>query len=654
MIRFGIACGVCLVSATILAAGAGVILAEEAAVLAPADNLVVEGLPPIPAELAESANRYTEFRSAGLSDWHPTKREMLISTRFGDTNQVHHVASPGGAREQITFYADRVGGASYHPSAPDYFVFSKDAGGSEFFQLFRYDLAEGQGTLLTDGKSRNTGGLWSTAGDRIVYGSTRRTGADVDFYTMDPAEPQTDKLLTENKGGGWGVADWSPDDKQLLATEYVSINESYIWLVDVATGKKTLVTPKQSTEKIAYRPIAFSADGRGIYVSTDHDSEFLRLVYLDLESKKETVLSGDIPWDVEGGDLSKDGKLLAFVTNENGISKLHVLDVEKKQELAVPDLPAAVIGGLEWHDNNRDLGFVMTSARSPADVYSLDITTGKVDRWTKSETGGLNADTFVEPELIKWKSFDGREISGFLYKPPAKFQGKRPVIVQIHGGPEGQSRPTFLARNNFFLNELGVALIYPNVRGSDGYGKSFLQLDNGFLREGTYKDVEALFDWMKGRDDLDADRIMVTGGSYGGHMTLAIATRYSDRIRCALDVVGISNLVTFLENTESYRRDLRRVEYGDERVPKMRDFLNEIAPLNHADKIKKPLFVVQGKNDPRVPLSESVQIVETLKKNNTPVWYLMAEDEGHGFAKKKNADFQFYATIMFVKQYLLE
>jgi dipeptidyl aminopeptidase/acylaminoacyl peptidase len=646
MIRFGIACGICLLSATVLA--------EEAAVLTPADNLVVEGLPPIPAAVAESANRYTEFRSAALSDWHPTKREMLISTRFGDTNQVHHVAFPGGAREQITFYADRVGGATYHPTDPSYFVFSKDAGGSEFFQLFRYDLGEGQGTLLTDGKSRNTGGLWSTAGNSIVYGSTRRTKADVDFYTMDPAKPETDKLLSENKGGGWGVVDWSPDDKQLLAIEYVSANESYIWLVDAATGKKTQVTPKQSTEKIAYRPIAFGTDGRGIYTTTDNKSEFHRLVYLDLESKKETVLSGDIPWDVEGGDLSKDGKLLAFVTNENGISKLHVLDLEKKQERDLPELPSAVIAGLEWHDNNKDLGFVMTSARSPADVYSLDITTGKVERWTKSETGGLNAEKFVEPELIKWKSFDGREISGFLYNPPAKFTGKRPVIVQIHGGPEGQSRPLFLGRNNFFLNEMGVALIYPNVRGSDGYGKSFLQLDNGFLREGTYKDIEALFDWMKARKDLDADRVMVTGGSYGGHMTLAVATLYSDRIRCALDVVGISNFVTFLENTESYRRDLRRVEYGDERDPKMRAFLNEIAPLNHADKIKKPLFVVQGKNDPRVPLSESVQIVETLKKNQTPVWYLMAEDEGHGFAKKKNADFQFYATIMFVKQYLLE
>ncbi len=644
---FGIACAICLLTAIVLRA-------EEVAVLTPGDNLVVEGIPPIPASLAEAADRYTEFRSASLSSWHPTEREMLISTRFGDTNQVHHVAAPGAAREQTTFFADRVGGASYHPSKPDYFLFSKDTGGSEFFQLFRYDLGDGQATMLTDGKSRNTGGTWSNAGDQIVYGSTKRTGADVDFYTMNPADPRTSRLLAENPGGGWSAVDWSPDDKQLLAIEYVSINQSTIWLVDAATGKKTLVTPKESTEKIAYRPIAFAADAKGIYAATDHDAEFLRLVHIDLDSKQETVLSGDIPWDVESADLSHDRKLLAFVTNENGISRLHVLNVETKQELPLPKLPSAVIGGVEWHDNNRDLGFVMTSARSPADVYSLDITTGKVDRWTKSETGGLDADKFSEPELIQWKSFDGREISGFLYHPPTRFPGKRPVIVVIHGGPEGQSRPGFLSRNNYFLNELGVALIYPNVRGSDGYGKSYLQLDNGFLREGTYKDIAALFDWMQTSNDLDASRIMVTGGSYGGHMTLAVATRYSDRIRCALDVVGISNLVTFLENTEDYRRDLRRAEYGDERDPKMRAFLNETAPLNHADKIKKPLFVVQGKNDPRVPLSESVQIVETLRNNDTPVWYLMAEDEGHGFAKKKNADFQFHATILFVKKYLLE
>jgi dipeptidyl aminopeptidase/acylaminoacyl peptidase len=630
------------------------LFAQQAEMIASGDNLVVEGLPQIPAALAERASRYTEFRSADLFDWHPTRREILIGTRFADTVQVHQVATPGGDRRQLTFFPDRVMAASYRPHTGDYFVLTKDAGGNEFFQFFRDDLATGDATLITDGKSRNTGLVWSTSGDRVVYGSTRRNRNDVDFYVMSPAEPKTDRLLAQNEGGGWGIVDWSSDDKQLLASESISINEGYIWLVDVASGKKTLVTPKGSTEKISYEPVAFSKDGKGIYTLTDHGSEFMRLAYLDLESKQETYLTADIPWDVESARLSFDGKQIAFVTNENGISRLRRLDTGTKKQLDVPELPTGVISHVQWHENNRDLGFVITSARSPADVYSLDVSTGKVDRWTSSETGGLNAATFVEPKLISWKSFDGREISGFLYNPPAKFTGKRPVIVNIHGGPEGQSRPIFLGRNNYYLNELGIAIIFPNVRGSAGYGKSFLQLDNGFLREDTYKDIGALFDWLATRDDLDASRVMVTGGSYGGHMTLAVATRYNDRIRCSLDVVGISHLVTFLERTEGYRRDLRRVEYGDERVPKMRAFLDKIAPLNHASDIKKPLFVVQGKNDPRVPLSESEQMIATVRKNNTPVWYLMAKDEGHGFAKKKNADFQFYATILFVQNFLLE
>jgi dipeptidyl aminopeptidase/acylaminoacyl peptidase len=253
--------------------------------------------------------------------------------------------------------------------------------------------------------------------------------------------------------------------------------------------------------------------------------------------------------------------------------------------------------------------------------------------------------------LVRWPTFDGRQISGFLYQPPAKFTGKRPVIISIHGGPE--YRPGFLGRSNYFINELGVAMIMPNVRGSSGYGKSFLKLDNGMLREDSVKDIGALLDWIKTQPGLDADRVMVTGGSYGGYMTLAVATLYNDRIKASLDVVGISNFVSFLEKTESYRRDLRRVEYGDERDPKMREFLQSISPLNRATKITKPLFVVQGKNDPRVPLNEAEQIVATVKKNGSPVWYLMATDEGHGFAKKKNIDYQFYATIVFVQQHLL-
>ncbi|MBA3711911.1 MAG: S9 family peptidase, partial [Pyrinomonadaceae bacterium] len=305
-------------------------------------------------------------------------------------------------------------------------------------------------------------------------------------------------------------------------------------------------------------------------------------------------------------------------------------------------------------DNNRDLGFTLVSARSTADVYSLDVTSGKVERWTTSETGGLNTENYPEPELVRWKTFDDKMISGLMYMPPAKFTGKRPVIIDIHGGPEGQALPSFLGRNNYLLNEMGIATIFPNVRGSSGYGKTFLKLDNGFLREDTYKDIGALLDWIKTRPDLDADRIMVTGGSYGGHMVFAIATLYSDRLRAALPVVGISNLVTFLERTEAYRRDLRRVEYGDERDPKMREFLEKIAPLNNAAKIKIPMFIVQGGNDPRVPLNEAEQMVAKIKSNGTPVWYLMAKDEGHGFAKKKNQDFQFYATVMFVQEYLLK
>ena len=345
------------------------------------------------------------------------------------------------------------------------------------------------------------------------------------------------------------------------------------------------------------------------------------------------------------------------MTNEDGFSKLYLLDTETGKLLPSPTLPpsvrSGVLGGLIWHRNNRDLAFRIESRQSPRDCYTLEVNSGNTERWTTSETA-VPADSFSGAEPIHWKSFDGKTISGFLYRPLAKFSGKRPVLIDIHGGPEGQSRPGFLGRDNYYVNELGIALIYPNVRGSTGYGKTFAKLDNGFLRQDSYKDINALIDWIGTRPDLDTDRIAVTGGSYGGHMTLAISTFYSDRIRCSIDVVGMSNLVTFLEHTEGYRRDLRRVEYGDERDPKMRDFLESIAPMNNVQKIRKPMMVVAGKNDPRVPVSESDQIVAALKKQGTPVWYMVAKDEGHGYRKKSNADFEFYASVAFLQKYLLQ
>jgi dipeptidyl aminopeptidase/acylaminoacyl peptidase len=637
--------------------------------LTPADNLVVDGVPPIPGDLPEQVGRYTESRAAAFQDWHPARPEMLIGTRFGDTNQIHRVLQPGGARTQLTFFPDRVDGGSFEPTKGDYFVFTKGAGGNEFNQNYRYDFSNGQITLLTDGKSRNSEAIWSNRGERIVYTSTRRNGADTDIYIESPTDPKSDRLLAELKGGGWDPIDWSPDDKQLLVLEEVSINESYLWLFDAQTGAKKAITPRppEGAEKIAYSTARFSKDGKGVFATTDRESEFQRLAYIDLTSGKHTFLLPAVKWDVDSWDLSHDGKQIAYALNENGVSTLHLIELApgngtitaqpQKDPTFDPPLPAVVITGLRWHPDPKQglLAFNVAGARSPSDVYTWSTVNGKISRWTASETGGIPATQFVEPELVRWKSFDGKEITGFLYAPDAtKFPGPRPVIINIHGGPEAQYRPGFLGRNNYFINELGCAIVFPNVRGSEGYGKTFLKLDNGFKREDSYKDISALLDWMPTRPGLDAKRVMVTGGSYGGFMTLAVASNYADRIRCALDVVGPSNFVTFLQNTESYRRDLRRVEYGDERDPKMAEFLNHIAPLNNARKITKPLFVVQGANDPRVPKTEAEQIVATLKKQGTPVWFLMAKDEGHGFAKKKNADFQFYGTVQFIRENLLK
>lgn len=629
--------------------------ASPAFALAPGENLVQSGVPEIPDELVEKANRYTEVRHAHLLSWHPTRTEMLIATRFCDTSQVHSLQNPYGVRKQLTFFKDSIHGASYEPTEGSYFVFSKDVGGSEKYQKYRYDILSGDITLLTDGESRNTGGSWSNDGKWLAFESNERNKKDMDICIMDPKDPSSRKRLAELQGGGFNVLDWSPDDKTILAIEEISINESKLWLFDVATGKKTLIAPPSSVkEKVAYLGGEFSKDGKGIYTATDKDSEFLKMTYIDLESNKYTQLAPSIDWDVEDFDLSWDGKKLAFVTNEDGLSKLHIFDVEANKELEAPKLPVGLISYLKFHKNNEELGYCLETAKSPDDVYTYNVRTGLIERWTESETGGLNTFAFNDAELIKWKSFDGKMISGYLWRPPSKFTGKRPVAIYIHGGPESQSRPGFLGKLNYHLNELGIAIIMPNVRGSAGYGKTFLTLDNGLKREDSYKDINALLDWVAKEPDLDSERVLVAGGSYGGFMTLAVATNYPERIRAAQDVVGPSNLVTFLERTEDYRRDLRRVEYGDERDPKVRAYLESIAPRNKVDKIKAPLFVVQGKNDPRVPWQESQEMVDVLAKKGMPVWFLMANDEGHGFSKKQNNDYYFYTSLMFIQKHLVQ
>lgn len=618
------------------------------------ENLVIEGVPPHSAELKAEAGRYLEFRAAGFSSWHPTKREMLISTRFADTPQLHAVTHPGGARRQMTFLPEPVGGGAWQPKLGRYIVFAQDSGGGEFYQYYRLDPDTGRITLLTDGKSRNDSGRFSKSGNQFAYTSTRRNGRDTDVWLMNPDDPKTDRLLYAWDGGGCSIVDWSEDGDTLLLLEYISINHSRLYRLDVKTGYRSLITPDEETP-VSYGNAKFTKDGKNIFCITDIGSEFQRLMRIEWPTRDYKPLTDGISWDVTEFDLSPDGQSIAFITNEDGVGKIHLIEAKSGKKLRGPALPLGIPSGVTWHENGRDLAFSFNSAKSPTDAYSYDVKTGKLERWTESETGGLNTTSFIEPELIRVKSFDGLQVSGFLYRPDAKkFPGKRPIIVNIHGGPESQSRPIFQARNNYYLNELGVAILFPNVRGSSGYGKTFLTLDNGFKREDSVKDIGAFLDWIAHDSGLDSERIAVMGGSYGGYMTLASLVHFSDRLRCGVDVVGISSFITFLKNTQDYRRDLRRVEYGDERDPAMAEHLQRISPLTNVDKIRKPLFVVQGKNDPRVPVTEAEQMVAAIREKGGTVWYLMAKDEGHGFGKKKNADFQFLSTIQFLREHLLK
>jgi len=621
-------------------------------IIVPSNNLIATGIPDIPVAIKNDMQRYSESRSASFAAWHPLKKEILISTRFGNVPQLHQVKMPLGDRKQITFFDEPISDASYEPIKGNYFLFTKDIGGNEFGQIYRYDMSSGQVTLLTDGgRSQNGGIVWNEKGDQILFASTKRNGTDRDFYSMNPLMPESEKLMIQNVGGGWSIADWSSDNKKLLITQYISANESHYWIADVVSGVKVPLT--DTTEKeISYGQARFSKDEKGIFFETDKGSEFKRLAYMELKTKALNYLT-NIPWDVESFDISKDGTQIVFVTNEAGESKMYQMSTADKKYKLISSIPSGVCGAPSFHNNGQDVAVSVSSARSSADVYVVNLVSGKCIRWTESEMGGIVSDDLGLPKLIKWKSFDNLEVTGFYYPAAKKFSGKRPVIINIHGGPEGQSRPSFLGASNYYMNELGIVMIFPNVRGSTGYGKTFLKMDNGMKREESVQDIGALFNWIAQQPELDASKVMVTGGSYGGYMTLAVATHYNDKIRCALDVVGISNFNTFLKNTESYRRDLRRVEYGDERDSSMYAFLENISPLNNASKITKPMFIVQGGNDPRVPRTEAEQMANKIKSNGGTVWYLEAKDEGHGFRKKTNADFQRMATILFIKNYLL-
>ena len=625
-------------------------------------NLTVENVPELPADLLARVAQYQNVRGATVADWDGAG--LLVSTRFGEVPQLCAVAAPGAERKQLTNGKEPLTAAAVCPDRRQHgFLYSADAGGNENFQLYFQDLGTGQARLLTDGRSRNQFQGWNRAGTQLAYLSNQRNGADLDLFVVDfPAKaaagPATATL--ELKGGGWRVAAWAGDGRQMILANYKSVNESELYRFDLGTRQLQRLHP--TAAPVAYGDIEFSADGRGLFLISDEGSEFQSLRYLDLASGRLTPLAPGLSCDITNLERSRDGRRLVFASNEGGYSKLYVLDTQTRQFRPVPGVPAGVIGGLRLHDDGRRLALSLSSARGSADAYVLDLTIGALTRWTTSETGGLDPATFVEPTLVRYPTFDQvggkpRLIPAFVYRPrPAKVGGgagsRVPVVISIHGGPEGQSLPNFSAFNNMLVNELGVALLVPNVRGSTGYGKTYVQLDNGPKREDAVRDIGALLDWIATQPDLDPTRVAVVGGSYGGYMSLATMTNYNARLRCGVDLFGISNFVTFLKNTSAYRADLRRAEYGDERDPAMLAAFETISPIRKIRNITRPMLVYQGQNDPRVPRSESEQMVAGLRQQGTPVWYILAKDEGHSLAKKANRDFTYGAMMLFFRDNL--
>lgn len=620
--------------------------------------LVVEDVPPVPAGLARRLKQYGNTRSANFEDWDPVTGGLYISTRFGETTQIHKVSKPRGTRRQITFYDEPVRFAGAPRAGPHRgFAFMRDVGGGENFQIFFFDETTGRARLLTDGTSRNGSVLWSHSGEWIAFQSNRRNGRDWDVYMVSPEGPGTARLVYEG-ASYWQPVAFTPDDSKLLIAQFVSVTENHFLLIDLKSGQAQDIWP--STDSISYGNAIFSPDGRALFLTSDEGSEFRTLRRIDLESGTMEMLTADIPWGVSGFDLSPDGKTLAFIVNEGGLFRLRLRE-STGAPLPAPDVPIGVLSNVRFSPDGSRVAVTISRAIAPGDVFVYSLADGSFAAWTESEVGGLDRSEFVAPELISYPTFDfaepsetagpgRRRIPAFLYEP--RTEGPHPVVVHIHGGPESQYVPRYSPQFQFWVNELGLAVIAPNVRGSSGYGKSYLALDDAFRREDAVSDIGALLDWIAGEPDLDEGRVVLAGGSYGGYMVLAGLTKFGDRIAAGINSSGISNFVNFLRHTKPYRQDLRRVEYGDERDRLMREFLYEISPITNAKEIRRPLLVFQGRNDPRVPLGESEEIVKKVRRNGSQVWYVLALNEGHGFERKTNRDYMDAVSALFLDRTL--
>jgi dipeptidyl aminopeptidase/acylaminoacyl peptidase len=571
--------------------------------------------------------RYLKVRDAWGASWSPDGRRVSFLTEITGVPQVWEVTSEagGGWPDQLTFHEERVSGAEYSPTEGK-LLFGMDAGGNERSQLFL--LQDGEvGDLTRAPEAIHYSGGFSPDGARVAYTATRRNGTDFDVFVQDVPDGEPEPVW--EPGGYHTIADWGPDGSYLIVSRHHSNVNNDLYLLDLESGEARLLTPHEGDARFSSVNVTPGEAGEAAFLATDRDGDFVRLARLDLSTLEIAYLTPD-DRDVEGVELSRDGRYLVASRNVDGYSDVLLFN-GRGRRMPDPEVPDGIVGGFAFSPDSRRLAFTLTAPERNPDVWVLDLPDGEAHRLTHSSTAGIPPESFRRPELVRYPTFDGREIPALFYRPEGVGDpADTPVIVNVHGGPESQSRPAFAPVTQYLLHR-GYAVFFPNVRGSTGYGKAYTHLDDVRLRMDSVKDLAHAAYWLKTHGH---ERVGVMGGSYGGFMVLAALTEYPDLWSAGVDIVGIANLVTFLENTGSYRRGLREPEYGS--LERDREFLESISPIHKADDIVAPLMVIHGKNDPRVPVGEAEQIVDRVRENGRSVEYLLYEDEGHGLAKLKN------------------
>ena len=596
--------------------------------------------------------QYLNVRSAYAPSFDPSGERVAFLMDVTGVPQVWVVDAEGGWPQQLTFFNERVSSVAWAPKDGN-LLFAMDEGGSERHQLYLIDNSSGGRVvpLTNSPEVMHIFGGWSPDGRSIAYASNERHRAHFDIYVHDIDNGQA--RLVYQQDGSNSVAAWSPDGRYLVINHDNTSTYDDLILLDLQSGETRQLTPEGDLS--SYGSVRWDSQGKGLYLTTNREREFQALAYVDVASGEFATLA-DSPWDVEASSLSPDGRLLAYIANEAGYSRAFIRDLENQTDTPVKGLPECTLqnprgsASVVWSPDSKRIAFTINGATRNPDIWLYDINSETLRPLTHSDTGGIPKDSFVEPQLIEFSTFDGRKVPAFLYTPEgAKADGTNPIVMHVHGGPEGQERPSFNPIYQFFVQR-GYCVLAPNVRGSSGYGRTYIHLDDVRKRMDSVHDLKYAWQWLVDSGWADSKRIAVMGGSYGGFMTLAAITSYPELWAAAVELYGIANFVSFLENTSSYRRKLRESEYGSQEDDA--DFLREISPIRHVDRITAPLMVLHGATDPRVPISETEQIVEALQAQGKVVEYVRFEDEGHGFIKRNNRVVAYSAIAEFLDKHL--